>query len=140
MTPQDKCVAEARKYIGAKWRHRGRKPWALDCIGLIVASVHAGGAPVEDRTDYGLEPWKDGLQADLERQFGEPVADWLPGDIALMRRDGGTEPAHVGVLADSPYGGLALIHSYRMVGVTEHRIDEHWRELIVAVYRPRWPV
>lgn len=46
-------------------------------------------------------------------------------------------PHHVGIVADYRYGGLSLIHAYaqnRMV--VEMRIDDEWRNRIIAVYRP----
>ena len=137
MTPQELSVAEARKYLGVKWRHRGRKPWALDCIGLVVFAVRAGGAPIVDRTDYGREPWRDGLQQNIAGQCDGPIReqDWQPGDIVLLRWVGGTEPAHVGMLTDT-----GIIHAHSQIAVSEHILDAHWRDLIVAVYRPRWPL
>lgn len=135
MTPAELRVQEARKYLGVKWRHRGRKDWALDCIGLVVRAVAAGGLVMRDRRDYGREPWKDGLRQEMREQLGEPVTDWQPGDIALMSWDGAHEPSHVGVLGDSPHG-LTIIHSYSLLAVSEHRIDDQWRRRITEVYRP----
>ena len=130
------CVAHARSLLGAPWRHRGRKPWAIDCLGLVVLSVEAGGFPMRDRLDYGREPWADGLQREMREHFGEPVGEWLPGDVALLRWDTHPDPAHVAIIGDYPHGGLSLIHSYSLVAVTEHRIDEQWQSRIVEVYRP----
>jgi len=139
MTPAQKCVAEARKYIGVKWRHRGRKPWAIDCIGLVVMAVAAGGVTMRDRTNYGREPWLNGLEQEMREHFGEPVDDWQPGDVVMLRWYGRQEPAHLGILTDYAHGGLAIIHSHSMTTVIEHRLDDYWQKLIVAVYRPRWP-
>lgn len=136
MTKPELIVAEARKYIGVKWRHRGRKPWAVDCIGLVVLSVRAAGIEMRDRTDYGREPWKDGLRREMVDHFGAPVSAWQPGDIAVMRWEQHTEPGHVGILTDYANGGLGLVHSFSRIAVTEHRLDEAWRSLILEVYRP----
>ena len=137
LTPAQRCVAHARTLLGAKWRHRGRKPWAIDCIGLVVLSVAAGGIQMRDRTNYGREPWKDGLRQELIDHFGPPIeGDWQPGDIALIRFQDHPEPGHVGIIADYAFGGLSLIHSYSLVSVTEHRIDENWLAAIIEVYRP----
>lgn len=135
MTPAELRVAEARSYLGVKWRHRGRKPWSLDCIGLVIRTVAAGGLEMVDRQNYGREPWNDGLRQEMRDQLGEPVEAWQPGDIALISWDGGAEPSHVGVIGDYP-GGLSLIHSYSLVAVCEHRIDEAWQKRIIEVYRP----
>ena len=136
MTPAHRCIAHARSLLGTRWRHRGRTAHGIDCIGLVVLSVAAGGVRMQDRLDYGRTPWRDGLREEMQAHFGEPVDDWQPGDVALMRWDHSPEPAHVGLLADYPHGGLSLIHSYSLVAVTEHRLDEMWRGRIVAVYRP----
>lgn len=130
------AVAEARSYLGVKWRHRGRTRFGIDCIGLLVAAVEAGGVPMNDRRDYGREPWRDGLEGAIAERLGDPVADqWLPGDVALMRWENRPEAGHVGIIGSDQYG-LTLIHCHSMSSVIEHRIDEHWRRLILGVYRP----
>lgn len=136
MTIQELCVAEARSWIGTKWRHRGRTRFGIDCIGLIVHAVAAGGIQMRDRRDYGREPWKDGLQRELFEHFGEPVMDMQPGDVALMRWHNQDGPAHVGIIGDYCHGGLSLIHSYSLTSVCEHVIDDEWRARIVEVFRP----
>ena len=138
MTPVELCLAEARSYLGVKWRHRGRSRYGVDCIGLVVLALAAAGVATRDRQDYGRSPWNDGLRQELLDHFGEPVGDWQPGDIALMHWDGNREPGHVGLLGDYPAGGLSLIHSYSLISVTEHRLDRTWAARILEVYRP-WP-
>lgn len=134
------AIAEARCLIGTPWRHRGRSPWGLDCIGLIVRALRVGGAPVRDRTDYGREPWRDGLQQELAAQF-QPVdwADAQAGDVVLLRWATRPEPGHVGLLTEHPAGGWALIHCYSQSAVIEHRLGAQWRALVVGLYRPEWP-
>lgn len=138
MTPQQLCITEARSWVGTKWRHRGRNRFGIDCIGLVLKSVGAGGHPIVeyDRLDYSRYPWNDGLRTELTKHFGPPVDDKMPGDVALMRWEGNPEPAHVGILGDYPGGGLSLIHSYSLVSVCEHRLDDIWSNRIVEVYRP----
>lgn len=128
-------IDTARGFLGCPWRHRGRKPWAIDCIGLVVLSVLPAGVVMRDRTDYGREPWKDGLRREMVEHFGAPVPDWQPGDIAVMRWENNNEPGHVGILTDYAHGGLGLIHSFSRIAVTEHRLDEAWRSLVLEVYR-----
>jgi cell wall-associated NlpC family hydrolase len=130
------AIAEARSYLGVKWRHRGRTRFGIDCIGLLVAAVEAGGVPMHDRRDYGREPWRDGLEGAIAERLGDPVTgEWLPGDVALMRWENRPEAGHVGIIGSDQYG-LTLIHCHSMSSVIEHRIDEHWRRLILGVYRP----
>ena len=132
------CVAEARKWIGTKWRHRGRNELGIDCIGLVIKAISAGGVEVKDRRDYSREPWRDGLRAALLDHLGEPVdkSDMQPGDVVLMKWANQDGPGHVGVIGNYAYGGLSLIHAYSMSAVCEHGLDEDWRNRIVEVYRP----
>lgn len=131
----DLAIAEARSFLGCKWRHRGRSRFGIDCIGLLVAAMEAGGHPMRDRRDYGREPWKDGLEKEMRDHFGEPVSDPQPGDVVLMRWDDSKEPSHVGILSDGP-NGLRLIHAYSMICVTEHDLDAQWWARIMMVFRP----
>lgn len=137
---RDSFIAAARKLKGARWRHRGRKPWAVDCLGLIVLAAAEGGLDVQDAPRlYGREPWDDQLRAGLRKRFGQPLppAQAQPGDIALIRW-GRSEPSHVAIIADHPDGGLSMIHAHNIQGVTEHRISHPFDSFIIEVYRP-WP-
>jgi len=130
------AVACARSFVGCKWRHRGRTRFGIDCIGLIVAAMQAGGAPLTDRLDYGREPWNDGLQDELARHYGEAVTDTpRAGDIALIHLPQNPAPSHVGLIADYQ-GRLSLIHSASESNVVEHTLSEDWQRCIVARYRP----
>lgn len=137
MLKSDDAIAEARSYLGCKWRHRGRSHFGIDCIGLIVKAMAAGGIQMRDRLDYSRTPHLDGLQRELEEHFGEPVAieTMQPGDVVLMRWENDAEPSHVGLIASNDQG-LTLIHSYSMIHVSEHRISPDWMRRIVKVYRP----
>jgi cell wall-associated NlpC family hydrolase len=129
-------VAAARKLRGTPWRHRGRKSWAMDCVGLIVVAAREAGLQVTDEKLYGREPWEAQLQAGLRARFGTPIdTDWRAGDVSVIRWAKG-EPSHVGILADHPLGGLSLIHAHNLHGVIEHAVDERLRCCVVEVYRP----
>lgn len=52
MSQRDAFVAAARSMLGVKWRHQGRQPWAVDCLGLIVLAMRAAGREVQDREGY----------------------------------------------------------------------------------------
>ena len=72
----------------------------------------------------------------MVERFGEPVTgEWLPGDVAMMRWESRPEAGHVGVIGNDQHG-LTLIHCHSMSCVIEHNIDEHWRRLILGVFRP----
>lgn len=128
-------VENARALKGARWRHRGRKPWAVDCVGLLVLAGHASGLNIQDETRYGREPWEDMLRRKLRQHFGPPVDDWRPGGVALIRWEPG-EPSHIGIIADHPSGGLSLIHAHSLYGVVECAVTGFYRKCIEEVY---WP-
>lgn len=130
-------IEGARQLKGARWRHRGRKPWAVDCVGLVVLAGKHAGLNTGDESRYGREPWEDRLRDGLRDRFGGPVTDWRAGDIALIRWRHG-EPSHLGIIADHPNGGLSLIHAHNLHGVVECSLSGPYRSCIVEVYRP-WP-
>lgn len=129
-------VAACRAYLGVKFKHRGRTRHGLDCAGLVVCALRDLGHDPIDLKVYGREPARDGLRRVVEQNMGPPVSDgsMLPGDVVLMRFV--SDPHHVAVLGDHPTAGLSIVHCFGDVGkVVEHRLDEHWREKILAVYR-----
>lgn len=135
-------VASARSFVGkAKWRHRGRKPWAMDCLGLVdLAGVEAGIGSLSlkaHESNYGREPWDDLLRKGCTDRWGEalPPEEAVPGDVVLLRM-GTREPSHIGIVGDHPQGGLSLIHAHNLLGVVEQRIDERLQKLLIEVYRP----
>lgn len=131
-------VTHARSLIGTRWRHRGRKPWAVDCIGLIVMSLDAAGMDwpeARETVRYGRDPWDDQLRKALRVQFGDPVKDRQAGDIALIRWGRG-EPSHVAILGSHPNGGLTLIHAHSVHGVVEQSLSGPFLDCLVEIYRP----
>lgn len=133
---KEAMLSKARSLLGAKWRHLGRKPWAVDCIGIVILSLRAGGVFMQDRTNYGREPWKDGLEHDMQLHFGDPllVSERCAGDIVLMKDDGAPAAGHVGIVTEVD----SVIHSYSQTGVVEHCIDDEWIRRMTCVYRPQW--
>jgi NlpC/P60 family protein len=128
-------VQAARSMKGARWRHRGRKPWAVDCVGLIVLAAKRAGLRCEDVRGYGREPWEDQLRRALRENFGEPVKDPRPGDVALIRWAKG-EPSHIAIVADHPFGGLSIIHAHNLHGVVENSLSGNYASCVIEVYRP----
>lgn len=143
MTQLDEFIEAARSLKGARWRHRGRKPWAVDCLGLLELSGKKAATADDGRWTtpnvYGREPWDDQLRAGLRQRFGDPLppAQARAGDIALIRWRK-EEPSHVAIVADHPDGGLSMIHAHNIAGVTEHRIAHPFDQNVIEVYRP-WP-
>lgn len=140
MRGPERVVAHARSMVGVPWRHQGRKPWAVDCIGLVYVSLTAAGWPraVDLPRGYGREPWDDQLRKGLRQHFGGPISgDWMPGDIALFRWGKG-EPSHVGIIADHPHGGLSIIHASNLRNVVETALSGRLLSCVEEVYRPEW--
>lgn len=136
LAQREATIAAARAYLGVPWRHQGRQPWALDCLGLIVLSLRAAGRDVDDREGYPRDPQREGIREELARQCGEP-GEWVHGGIALMQWRGATLPSHVGFLIHAG-DHWRLIHSFSSGDgrVVEHRVDEHWRSMIIEVFDP----
>lgn len=131
-------ITAARQLKGARWRHRGRQPWALDCVGLIVLAGKAAGACWKDQIGYGREPWEDRLRKACRENFGEPLAPdvpRLPGDVALFRWKK-SEPSHIAIIANHPDGGLSMIHAHNLHGVVECALSGEFARSVVEVYRP----
>ena len=141
MSGAEAVVAHARSMIGVAWRHQGRKPWAVDCAGLVVLSFAAAGWPGagDSPARYGREPWDDMLRRTLVGHFGAPLeaGEWQAGDVPLFRWGRG-EPTHVGIIADHPRGGLSIIHASNRPGVVEVQLIGRLRECVIEVYRPEW--
>lgn len=136
MERADAFVAGARALKGAKWGHRGRKPWRVDCVGLLILAARSAGREVPDEKIYGREPWEDQLRRCLRERFGDPVSDaWRPGDVPLIRWRKG-EPSHIGIIGDHPDGGLSLIHAHNLHGVVECSLSGPYLAVVVEVYRP----
>jgi cell wall-associated NlpC family hydrolase len=129
-------VAAARATLGTRWMHQGRLPGVgLDCVGLVVVAARGAGIELPHVPDYGRLPDGPRLRAAIEASATRvALAQAAPGDVALMAFD--RWPIHLGVLADYPGGGLALIHAWAGARrVVEHRLDAAWAARIQAVYR-----
>lgn len=136
-----KLIDAARKYVGVRYRHRGRSDTALDCVGLLVRAFADCGVPTSDFIHYGREPHKNGLVLRVTEALG---IDPLPGstqlqdgDVILLRFE--IEPQHMGLVAEVDYGGtpaLNIIHADGYVKrVVEQRITPDVMTRITHVFR-----
>lgn len=134
-------VDAARKYIGVRWRHRGRSARGLDCAGLPWRAYKDCGVDLPDFLLYGPEPHNDGLISHISEALGKPVAlaPVLPemlrlGDVIVLRFD--IQPHHVAIVTEYPYGGLGLIHADGHYGrVLETRLAPDVIKRITHVFR-----
>ena len=131
----DQVIAAARECVGTPFRHQGRlRGVGLDCAGLGIIAAKAVGIEIVDFSGYPRTPF-DGM---LKKMFTAQSwhlrqiknDDAAPGDVLLMRIS--SAPQHVAILSYNGY----MIHAYQNVGkVVEQRIDDDWRNKIIAVYR-----
>lgn len=137
MTPP--LILAARRHLGVPFRHLGRTPSSLDCVGLGWLSFADCGVILPVPRHYGRGPYRGHLMRSLIEALGDPLpngAELEPADVGVFRfRE---EPHHVALIGDAPYGGLTLIHadsSPTIRRVVEHRLDEWWLERLVAAFR-----
>lgn len=136
-----KLVSAARKYLGVKFRHRGRTPRGLDCVGLGILAYKDCGVALPDFRLYSDEPHQDGLVTHITNSLGEPVKkspvrmkDLQPGDVLVLRFY--IQPHHVAIVTDYKYGGLAVIHADGHSNkVLEQRLTEDMVKRVTHVFR-----
>ena len=125
-TGQD-VIEVAREYLGVRWHHQGRNCVGIDCIGLVFAVAHRLGLSTYHTADYGRLPDGQCLRRLLAEHMDFTIVT-QPGDVLLMRIE--KQPQHVGIMTD-----IGIIHAYVQARkVVEHRIDDVWRDRIIAAY------
>lgn len=130
-----KLYDSARKYLGVRWRHRGRSRYSIDCAGLVVLAYRDLGVKITDYSNYGREPHNDGLIDAIKVSFGEPVLGPIRSDdILVIRYD--IYPHHVLIAGERKGGGFNVIHADGHYGkVIEHRLDEKMMNQITHIFR-----
>ena len=124
MTTRADIVAEARTWLGTRYRHQARvKGVATDCIGLVGGVALACGvrgarewAADPSLHAYARTPDPALLLAACDRYF-----DRLPaarrareGDVLLFALDG--EPRHFALVSEAaPTGPVRVIHAYALI-------------------------
>lgn len=120
---RDAIVAEARKWMGVRWKHQGRDIDGIDCAGLVVNVAKALGLSDFDTRDY-LRLAKDEEMLDRCHQHLVRVDTPQPGDVGVLKYDG---TRHMVIF--TPYtGAIGIIHAYSRAPrrVVEHRFDQAW--------------
>lgn len=138
MTGAD-VVAAARRYLGARWTHQGRRDSAMDCAGLVLKVARDVGAFTLEKADYGRHAVDESMLELCRAHFDEvDPAEARPGDVAVMRFQANR---HIGFFGDYPGGHLSLIHAYSRAPrqVVEHLYTEEWMRTqqagLLAVFR-----
>lgn len=137
-------VAEARRWVGTPFRHRGHHIGrACDCVGIVRGVVRAFAlVDVPAEVAHELETYS---RTPNPRRMGELLATFLtctdlnPREIApdahvawLQWRDG--LPMHLAITAtyrERP----TLIHALREHGVSEHGFAGLWRKRVHSYWR-----
>lgn len=124
----------ARRYLGVRFVHRGRRKDKLDCVGLVWIAYHDCGVSLCAPTDYGREPNVDRFKTAIENALGKPVSGPpIPGDVVTLKTL--RHPHHLAIVGEHKHG-LSLIHASGEHGrVVEHRLDETYMRRITNVYR-----
>lgn len=105
-------VEEARTWLRTPWHHRARvKGAGVDCANILCAVYHAAGLVPEIKLppypiDWHLHQNEPTFLHHL-LHYARPVADGLPGDIAMFKY--GRHAAHGSIVVEWP----VVIHAYR---------------------------
>lgn len=125
-------VAQARSYIGVKYRHYGRNRFGVDCCGLVLAVAADLGVSAYIPEPYSKLVDPLAMRAQLERQMILiPKEEMQPGDSILLRCAG--VPQHLGI-----WTGPTLIHAFEVRGaVVEVTWSGYWEQRFEAAFRWR---
>lgn len=135
-TTRHSIVAEARKYIGVPFMHKGRDITGIDCVGLIYMAFYKF---IQIPDPRGYSKHVTSFQSFMIiREYADRISrqDAGPGDIVIMCTHGNS--AHYGLLADD-----TIIYADRIAGkVIEHSLSgiidtDSKDKRIVAYFRMR---
>lgn len=144
MTTRSQIVAEARTWIGTKYRHQGRKKGvAVDCIGLVGGVALACGISgarewLADKTlhSYARSP-DPTLLLDSCVRFMDRAPSYArasAGDVLLFSLQG--EPRHFAFVSEvNGAGPTHIIHAYALMvvrGVCEQALPVANARVIAA--------
>jgi hypothetical protein len=126
-------VKHARSFIGAKWKHLGRHPTEMDCVGLLVLTANCLGIEHNDPLYYERSPkaanfLKRFITAGVNRaNENKPRL----GRIGIFRD--GPYPCHCGIIGEDRKGMFTLIHAYALGRrVVEVPFSNHWQDKLVT--------
>ncbi len=129
---REEVLEAARRICGAKFQHRGRTQFGIDCLGLPIFGAGLIGSE-HDVTNYKAEHAGEGDLRAWLLSAGFRLLDGPgePGDlVTLHERTRPTIESHCGILTE--YG---WVHVNEQMGrVRETRFDEVWSRLRHAAY------
>lgn len=138
--PNADMVAEARTWLGVRWKHQGRDRSGVDCLGMCAEVAKACRGFDVDRTNYPRRGQGASFMAELRRHLVAVERDAIePGDLIAMPYDGDLHVALVGdYLLEPEKHLLSMIHAHARVQdrkVVEHRLDSIWLSKVAAAFR-----
>lgn len=133
MVTREAIVAEARRWLGTPYRHKGRiLGRAADCAAPIICTAWALGFEYEEQLDYGRVPNPRRMIDELERNMIRvPVSEATDADVLHMSWK--LRPHHLALR--TPVG---ILHAYNMIDpprVVEHTLSPDWAARIRGAYR-----
>ncbi len=133
MVARADVVAQARSYLGVRWRHQGRTAAGLDCVGLVVRVCQDLGLSDYDSTAYGRDPDARKFLSHFVAGGAVRIDPKLAADGDLIAFHQSGFPCHAGIRA-TLRGGPSVIHAH----MNRRQVCEEMlapEAPLVAVYR-----
>lgn len=131
MTAGDRFVAAARRYLRAPFRHFGRTPAGLDCVGLLLLAARDAGIPADDPGKYAKGRRGFDVRAWLRDRLDDLPADAAARDGDVLLFADGIYPAHVGI-ASTLHLLPHVIHAHLRGGMV---VEEPFAHDLARSYR-----
>jgi len=122
----DKVIAEAKSYIGTKYKYGGTTSSGIDCSGLMCKSFGAVGVTLprvsRDQSNVGKRVYIGELQK---------------GDLIFFAATKGSQKiTHVALVSYVTKSTIKFLHSSSSRGVIETELTTYWRDRYVKATRP----
>ena len=116
---RDEFIAAVRLFNGAPYRHLGRSPLGVDCLGVLVCAAHdLGLIPREvDRREYSRNVADYTLVEEIEASgYLERLPQWTdarPGDVLLQKFHKRLPASHVLIVTKFDGQYWTVLHASR---------------------------
>lgn len=130
-------LAAGRSHLGVPWRHLGRTPAGLDCIGLVLLAAAAAGVALEDPAPYAREPSSQRLRQGIaEHLDAVPLDAIAEGDLLVFNM--GLYAGHLGLHGTHPaYAAASVLHAYLPRRAVVEELLDPMRASLTGAYRWR---
>ena len=131
MTTRHDLLAEARKYVGAKFGHQGRQKNILDCGGLVLLAGRGVGVTSLEFLSYANFPAggkfeellsEHAVNSDYSSKFPHAFdgSEFQPGDLMAFDYGNGEGVRHIAFVTKWDGRRFWVIDAQPDYGVTEH--------------------